>query len=135
MQISFVLAKKLHMSANCTSKQTNKMNMNYINNKNYINNNFIVLQIQFLQFFVLLDSLGNCVEGFMCPLKGLVHCTMPCSPPPPPLFKTRAQRLNLLQGQAILEPKQNKTQACISLGRTQTFKKLTFHYYRYKNHK
>ena len=50
-----------------------------------INNDFIVLQIQFLQFFVLLDSLGNCVEGCMCPLKGLVlvHCTMPCFPPPP----------------------------------------------------
>ena len=51
-----------------------------------INNDFIVLQIQFLQFFVLLDSLGNCVEGCMCPLKGLVlvHCTMPCFPSPPP---------------------------------------------------
>ena len=97
----------------------------------YINNDFIVLQIQFLQFFVSLDSFGNCVEGCMCPLKGLVHCIMPCSP----LFKTRVQRLNLLQGQAILKPKQKKTQACTSLGRTQTFKKLTFHYYRYKNHK
>ena len=34
---------------------------------------------------------------------------------PLPLFKTHVQRLNLLQGQAILEPKQKKTQACISL--------------------
>ena len=78
-------SKQLHMSANCTSKQTNKMNMNMLN---FVETKTILIMI--LLFckcsscnFVLLDSLGNCVEGCMCPLKGLVHCTMPCSPPPP----------------------------------------------------
>ena len=80
MQISFVLAKNC-TSANCTSKQTNKTNMNMLN---LVETKTILIMILSFCKFSFSNSLGNCIEGCMCPLKGLVHCTMPCSPSPPP---------------------------------------------------
>ena len=88
-------SKELHMSANCTSKQTNKMNMNMLNfvetKSILINNDFIVLQIQFLQFF------GQLRRRLHVPSQGsrsraLYNALFP--PPPHPHFKTRVRTSN-----------------------------------------
>ena len=134
MQISFVLAQNC-TSANCTSKQTNKMNMDMLN---LVETRTILIMILFCKFSfcnslscLILWAIAWKVACALLRVSCIVQCLVLCHH----LFKTCVQRLNLLQGQAILEPKQKKTQACISLGRTLTFKKSTFHYYRYKNHK
>ena len=101
------------------------MNMNMLN---LVETKTILIMILMFCKFSFCNSLSCLIlwaiaKKVACALSRVL-CIVQCLALPPslPLFKTHVQRLNLLQGQAILEPKQKKTQACISLGRTQTFK-------------